>query len=92
VPETRGFLTVSASHLPPAFAEILLQISAESTKGIVLAGASGFLVFARGEHPEYPQSVQKLLAYAAADLDSSFVLFDSDGDVLDDFPTYDDEN
>jgi hypothetical protein len=37
------------------------------------------------DHPDYPESKQQLLAYAAADLDCSFVLFDSDGDVLEGF-------
>ena len=42
MPEVRGFLTVSASHLPQAFAERLLKHSAALDKGIILAGSSGF--------------------------------------------------
>lgn len=64
----------------------------EPRNGLILAGYHGLFVFARGEHPEYPDSVQKLLHYAATDLDCSFVLFDSGGDVLDGFATYDDDD
>lgn len=82
-------VTVSASHLPQHFAEELLAICAYPRSGIVFGGYYGLLVFARGEHPDYPGGVQDLLRYALADLDCSFVLFDCDGDVLDGFETYD---
>lgn len=92
MPEVRKLLTVSASHLPAVFGQTLLRDSDYPPRGIILSGYYGFCVFARGDHPEYPESVQKLLAYAADELDCSFVLFDCDGDVLDAFPTYDDDD
>jgi hypothetical protein len=90
MPEIRGFLTVSASHLPRIFAEGLMLRSSDPTRGVILAGHYGFFLFARGDHPDYPDNVQKLLAHAA-DLDCGFVLFDRDGDVLDGFAAYCDE-
>ena len=92
MPEIRKFLTVSASHLPGPLAKILMRDAFEPDNGLILAGYYGLCVFARGEHPDYPESVQKLLAYAAGDLDCSFVLFDSDGNVLDGFPTYSEDD
>jgi hypothetical protein len=92
MPEIRKVLTVSASHLPPALAETMIEDSSDPRGGILFHGYNGFLVFARGDHPSYPDSVRRLLHYAASDLDCSFVLFDSDGDVLDGFPTYDDSD
>jgi hypothetical protein len=91
MPEIRKFLTVSASHLPRTLAETLLRDPLQPTKGMILGGYHGIFVFARGDHPDYPESVQRLLAHAATDLDCSFVLFDGDGDLLDGFPTYSDE-
>jgi hypothetical protein len=90
MPEIRRFLTVSASHLPQKFAEDYLPGLIEEGYGSVLAGRYGFLVFARSERCDFPEAVRKLLAYAAAELDCSYVLFDSDGEELDGFATYDD--
>jgi len=88
MPEIRKMLTVAASHLPPEFAETMIEDSSDPRAGILFHGYYGYLVFARGDHPGYPDSVHRLLHYAASDLDCSFVLFDSDGDVLGGFSTY----
>jgi hypothetical protein len=90
MPEIRKVLTVSASHLPVELAGAIAEDSLDPRGGLLLHGYYGFLVFARGDHPCYPESVRKLLQYASGALDCSFVLFDSDGDVLDGFATYGD--
>lgn len=104
-PELRQFLTVSASHLPPDFADRLAD-QARYGRGLQdrefglwpFAGEYGVFLYAPGRLPheikdvfddlDMPESVGRLLAYARHELQCSFVLFDADGDVLDGFETY----
>lgn len=101
-PEVRKFLTVSASHLPPGFAE-RLDDQARNGRGFQdrelclwpFAGEYGFLVYAPSERDkdrDIPDSGARVLDYARETLDCSFVLFDVDGDVLDGFATYDSDD
>ena len=71
------------------------EIASESVDLIYLDppfnSQASYNVLFKGE-PSYPDSVRRLLHYAAGDLGCSFVLFDCAGDVLDSFPTYDDSD
>ena len=101
-PEIRKFLTVSASHLPPGFAD-RLRDQATNGRGLgrehslwPFSGEYGFFVYAPGEadieedadEADIPDSVARILFYARS-LGCSFVLFDVDGDVIEGFETLD---
>jgi hypothetical protein len=90
-PEIRSFLTCSASHLRQKDYDL---ITSDETHWRFV-GEVGIFLYAPevepGENPhEHPEYLVKLLAYARS-LGCAYVLFDQDGEMLPDFPTFDGE-
>ncbi len=85
-PEVRKFLTVSASHLPESYANRVLSSG-------TFCGVYGTMLWAPEEFEEHdfddmPDSVRDILIYARRTLKCDYVLFDRDGEALDEFPTF----
>ena len=96
--EVRKFLTVAARHLPEEFYSRMRE---QSTFGrhvldktcSPFTGEYGVFMYAAEDAEVYedldiPESVQALLLHARKEFGCSYVLFDTDGDELDGFVTY----